>query len=653
MNPNSCVLRARRRLGLAAVAGALLSLATPLRADLPPITPADWSATPPPRDSHASALVLYKRAEFALMDLTRQQLSSSLRQEVRLKVLDRRGFERGELEIAHSNYLRLKSLTGRTRLADGRVLPLPAEAKFDRRLSKNDQVWVTAVAFPGVEVGAILEYEASFLFDSILFLEPWYLSDRAPVLYSEVVFDLPKSLQARTWGRDPFQAGVQTEKSNSQRGVRLRAWARNLPGIPAESFGAPFEDLATQFGLVTTAYSDEYQLYRLLETWQTACALIHEQEYSPARNKDRGVKQKARELAGKAATPEAKAQAIYAFVRDQLRNEEAPGVTLAVESTLEKVLADGSGDSAEKGLLLQAMLDAVGVPAKLVWANERHTGLVAMDVTSPAWFERVLVAVELGAPRGRVFLDPSERGLPFGWLPASLEGETALLFDPKKPEPVMLPSTPAAANTRKATVSMAVDDSGALTGNGELVLAGQPAIAALTDDEPLQTTWQKWLDERFPGFRIEKLQVTPTPDAAEVKVRWTATERAEEVLGDEATVALSRPLGPLAQPLALEPALRRSPVVLPYASSDEVVYEVTYPQGWRVQGEPPGAVSSNDTGSLRVDVEVDPAARKVRYRRKLDLTLRELRTPAAYEHLRSLFAAVERNDAQGLALARD
>src|SRR4029078_6501451 len=108
----------RRFLATAGVVLGLVSVTTSLRGELPPLTPEDWAAKPPASDAHASTLMLFKRAELQLMDLTRQQLSSSLREEVRLKVLDRRGLERGELEIRHSSYLRLKSLSGRTRLSD-------------------------------------------------------------------------------------------------------------------------------------------------------------------------------------------------------------------------------------------------------------------------------------------------------------------------------------------------------------------------------------------------------------------------------------------------------------------------------------------------------------------------------------------------------
>ncbi|HEV8631099.1 MAG TPA: DUF3857 domain-containing protein [Thermoanaerobaculia bacterium] len=650
----------RRRCGPVAQPGGILLTATVLlvgalagatagRADLPPISAADFAATAPASDPHAATLVLFKRAEFRLRDLSRQEQSSSLTEEVRLKVLDRRGLERGELEIPHSRSLRLDSLTGRTRLADGRVVPLSKAAKYERRLSANHKTWVTAVAFPAVEVGAILEYEASFFFDSFLVLEPWYLSDTAPVVYSEVEFVVPNSLKARTWGRDAFQVGVQTEQSLTPTGMRVRAWAKNLPAVPDEALSLPFEDLATQYGILTTAYQSFEQVEVLFETWQSACKLIDDWYYDHARNRDKGVKQKAREVVGALREPRQQAEALYRFVRDQIHNEDDPGVTLADDTTLEKVLAEASADSAEKALLLQDLLAAARIESRLVWANERPTGLVVPDLPNPAWFERVLVAVELGG--ARVYLDPSQPGLPFGWLSAEVEGETAVLFDTKKPELLTLPVRAADANRRGVSLVLTIDGEGRASGDGELVLGGQQAVAALNDPEPLDKTWQKWLADRLPGFTVSALQVTPNAELPEVKLHWSLSQRAEEVLGDEVTLTPSRPLGPLSQPLALDVRQRTTPVLLPFAGSDEVSFDVTYPAGWRVDSGPVGAMTSSDVGSLRVEVHADETARTMHYHRRLDVIKREARSADEYTHLRALYAAAEKSDAQAVALA--
>jgi hypothetical protein len=635
-----------------ATALALLAGVAPLRAALPPLTDADWAAKAPASEPKAPTVVLYKRAELRLRDLQKQEASSQLHVEQRIKVLTSEGLHGGEIELPHGREFRLDALHGRTVLPGGRELPLDATTKFERRVSKRSGTWVTAVAFPGVEVGAILELEADFRFDSILFLEPWYLSDSSPVLYSEVEYDVPKSLQALTWGKDPFQAGVQTEKSLGVQGFRFRAWAKNLPGVPREPFGPPFADLATQYGILTTAYSDAYQLTKLFESWQTTCAFVEERFYGPARRKDHGVAARARELVVAAKDPRQKAEAIYRFVRDQVRTRSDAGVLLAPDSTLEKVLADASGDYAEKGLLLQAMLDKVGIASHLVWANERSSGLARMDVPNPVWFERALVAAEL--PSGRVYLDPTEPSLPFGTLLADEEGSEAVLVDPHKPEVITLPALPAESNRRGATLALAIDGEGQVRGTGELVLSGQHAMRALAGSEPtkLVDEWTKWLQERFRGYDVSAVHVVAAPAGGELRVTWSMAQRAEDVLGDEVTLLPSRPLGPLVQPLTLPAQERLTPVVLPFPDRDEVTIELTYPTGWKVEALPAAMTIDSKVGGLTVQASNDAEKRTVRFARRLDVTLREGEGRGDYAQLRAFYDQVAKQDALALGLAR-
>lgn len=641
-------LRVRRFIAFAAA----LSLTASARAALPALSQADWGTKAPADDPKASLVVLFRRGELTLMDPRRRGISSSLHLEQRLKVLTTEGLHGGELEIAHSDRFRLQSLTGRTLLPDGRVLPLPADAKFERRLSSRAKSKVTAVAFPGVEVGSIVEYEAVLRFESVFMLEPWYLSAESPVVYSEVVFDVPKSLQAGTWGRDPFQVGIETETTRDMKGMRLRAWARNLPAVPSEPAGPPFEDLATQYGIITTGYLDNSGGLQLFDNWVHTCQRIQEWDYTPARDKDHGVKQRARELAGRIADSRLKAEALYRFVRDQIRNEHDPGVMLEEDANLAQVLSSGGGDSAEKALLLQAMLEAVGLDTHLVWANERSTGIALLELPNPAWFERVLVAVDL--PAGRVFLDPSEPELAFGVLAADVEGSKALLFDTKLPEVIALPSLPAEANRRSATLKLALDGEGRVGGTGEIVFGGQHAVSAIARAVEAErvATWQRWLEGRLPGFRIEAVEASAAIESTEMRLSWRMTQHDDEVLGDEVTLSPSRPLGPVIQDFALPPSQRVTPVVLPFADRDELTLELSFPEGWRVEALPAATGMKNDAGVLHVSAVADLEGRVVRYERRLDVIARESGGREAYAKLQALYAAAERQDAKALSLAR-
>ncbi|MFL6237238.1 MAG: hypothetical protein ACJ76N_29200, partial [Thermoanaerobaculia bacterium] len=115
----------------------------------PPITAEERALTSVPGEPNAPAVMLFKKGEFLMAGYGRfiGSLASHLRVQARVKILTEAGKSNGEIEIVHSGALRLQSFSGRTVLPDGRVQPVPADAKFLRRTSKSSKTYVTSVAF--------------------------------------------------------------------------------------------------------------------------------------------------------------------------------------------------------------------------------------------------------------------------------------------------------------------------------------------------------------------------------------------------------------------------------------------------------------------------------------------------------------------------
>ncbi len=592
-----------------------------------------------------------------MLDLASHEVSSRLSVEWRVKILTEEGKSQGEIEIEHSDDTRLSGFAGRTVLPDGTVVPVPADAKFVRRLSKNRNLYVTAVAFPAVAVGAILDFHYDLRFDSIFYLEPWYFASRLPVLHSEITYQIPNSLGVQTWGRDPYSVGIQSEKTSTLRGTRLKTWADRLPPVPREPYAFPFEDLAAQVSVIPTGLSTGGPPRPLLDNWADTSALLFE-TYDEARRGNGDAKRRARELVAaveKTAGPGQRPQAevLYRFVRDQVvTTNPLGGVVLGADNPVDAVLVKG-GNSVRKALLLIAMLDAVKIPARPVWAAGRDGGTVDLRLANPNWFDRVLVAAEIDGKR--VYLDPAAAGLGFGQLPADLEGTTALLPDKKKPEPVVLPETPAEQNGRHATLQLAVDDKGAVSGTGSLLLSGhraQERIAWKDSPEKTADAWKEWLGKIYKDFTISAVQVTESPEEPKISIRWTMAERPEEVLGDQVSLSPSQPLGPAAQPFKVKAVLRRSPIRFEFADRGEVEVTLTWPAGWTVGTHPEAVRAENDAGAFTAELEVKEAERALTYRRRLEIRQRQFVKQDACERVSALFDAAEKSDAQGLVLVR-
>ncbi|HBL25984.1 MAG TPA: hypothetical protein DD490_04025, partial [Acidobacteria bacterium] len=338
--------------------------------EFPPVTDAERALTAVPGEPNAPAVVLFKKSEFLMMGYgTQGQISSSFLVEVRTKILTEEGKNLGEVSIAHSDFVRLQGFQGRTVLPDGRVLPLPDDAKFERKVSTRQKRSVTSVAFPGVTVGAILDYRYELRFDSMYFLEPWYFSDELPVLHSEVTFKIPAEVRAKAWSSDPYKVGLHTESRQTTLGTEVRVWADNLPSVPDEPYGVPFVDLATQMMLLPTVYQTAYEHTELMASWESVCRLFDEL-YQKARRKEGDAAKQARGLAATGGAQQ-KAEAVFRFVRDTIETEDGEGIWGGEGSSVGKTLADRRGTTPDKALLLQTMLDAVGVSSRLVWAAGR------------------------------------------------------------------------------------------------------------------------------------------------------------------------------------------------------------------------------------------------------------------------------------------
>jgi hypothetical protein len=626
----------------------------PVAADsFPPISEEDRALASVPGEPNAPAVVLFRKSEFLMMGYGNQgQVSSRLVVQERRKILTEQGKELAEVAVAHNDSVRLNGFRGRTVLPDGRVLPLGQDARFQRKVSKRHNRKVTSVAFPGVEVGAILDYEYELRFDHFFYLEPWYLSDELPVRHAEILFKIPAEIRAQAWSRDPYKVGIHTENRRTRTGTEVRVWADNLPSVPDEPFGPPFADLASMMMMVPAAYSNGIEEVKLLESWPSVCKIVDE-IYDKARRRDGGAVKKARELAASAQGQRQQAEAVYRFVRDQVETVYESGVFLPEGSSVGKTLDQHRGNFAEKALLLQAMLGSLKMSPRLVWAANRWEGAIDPQVANPGVFDRLFVAVDLDGQR--FYLDPTDRALAFGRILSGYEGTPALLFDPKKPEVATLPESPFDRNDRRAVIDLDLDAGGRLAGKGEMAYTGHHAWERTDwqeDDAATLKGWTDWLTEEFKGFQIADVAFEEKPDDSAVRLTWTMKQREEEVLGDEASLTPSRPLGPSRQPFVQEASKRRSPVMFDYPDRDEVELRLRWPEGWKVETRPKPATSQGRVGALAVSVEVDETGRSLVYRRRLDFVLRQLGTLQLYEEARKLFDQTEKSDAETLVLVR-
>lgn len=612
-------------------------------AAFPDITPEELALKTVPGAPNAAAVTLFRKAAFRIGDGMDGE-SSTFLVRVRRKILSEQGKRYGETVVHHSNYWRLKSFEGRTVLPGGKVVPLPNDAVFRRQVSKSDKIFETVVAFPAVEVGAILDFQYEIKIDSIFMLEPWVLQEEVPVLYSEIVYEVPTAISAATWMSDPMKLGLKTEQTKTLKGTTLKVWGKDLPDVPSEPFGLPFADMASRFMLVPTRVAGGADLFK---SWASTCDLFGS-FYDASLARGRAAEAKAKTLAGTGTKAE-KARTLYRFVRDQIKTDDGVGVFVGDGSTVDTTLNASHGSGIEKALLLIEMLRAVKIDAQPVWVAYRSSGRIDLSLPNPQWFEQTIVAAKIDDRW--IFLAPFDRDLAYGALPPGFEGTAALLFDRKKPEPIILPETPFEGNARRARLELTVGDDGRVTGQGTLTLTGHHAWESSHQEEGAAKaleSWQDWLTKRFPGYAVAEVKVDEKLDERKIDLSWTLAERPEEVLGDEVTLRPNRPFGPVTQPFASP--VRRSAVLLDYADRDEQELVVHWPKGFKLDARPADVERQSAAGALSAKLEVQEGS--LTYRRRFDLPQKNYNSKALFDDLKALYAEAEKNDVQTLVLVR-
>lgn len=634
----------------AAAAGPSAGLAEPVSAwGFPDLDPAHQRLETLPAYPGAPAVVLVKRGELRLAP-PGSPLPSTLDVAVRIKVLTVAGKAYGQVALGHGPGLELVGFEGRTIRADGTVIAVPEAAVFRQDLGGARAS--ASVAFPAVEVGAVVDYRFRLAWGAPVFPQTWTFDDRIPTLRSELVYDQPPGIELRHHLRDTGRARFEVEENAlAGGGRRVTIRLENAPPVPDEPYGFPFADLAHAAWIVTERVAVGSDSRPLHADWGAVVAGF-QPGYDSARRFSRQAQRQARRLAAGAA-PAAAAAAIFRFVQAEVEVADA-GLVARAETTVDAVLRQRRGNSAEVALLLAAMLEAADIPSSLVWAADWRDGMPWLEVTRPGWFSKVLVRATVG---GRsVDLDPSDRRLPAGRLAPVNEGTDALLLDAAGPRVISLAQTPADASTRHAEVDFALDSGGRLSARGSLVLTGHHAWYFLRRRDSAEKTaegWRQWLADRFAGFAVEMPEVVEQVDPQRVAIAWSMHQHAADVLGDEVTLMPGLPLGPIEQRYSLAPADRQTPVRVSFADRDELIVHLAWPPGWQLELMPAALDDVTPAGGAAAAVEVDETARQLTYRRALWIGGTVFFPGAEYGGLRELYAAMERHDAQPIVLYRD
>lgn len=598
----------------------------------------------------APAVVLFHNSSIVLSP----KGSSSHREEhVRVKILAEEGKEYGSVRIPSSEYHRLRDLEARTISPDGTEVPLAKDAVFEKTYSAYYRQQLTTFAMPNVSVGSIIEYKYSIYFDRALTFWEIYFQDELPILSREVSFEKPHRYEFNANYIDPAGGKPTRETHESRKALIVTYSASNMAPVPDEPFRPPFVDLSARVQFVPRViYIGGQGTTPLSRSWKNLADVFKKYIYEDFVKGSKRTRARAKELVAGLSTDEERAAAVYRFVRDEIATDPSTSISVG-DTTSDRVLEEGEGTPTEKALVLQTMLAAVDIDSSLGWTNLRADGDIHLEFPGISRLGRTLVVMN---PDGeRIFLDAADPDAAFGYLQPELENVLCLLLAGEKPDWVRTPELSDEDSRRAARIDLQVEDGGRIVGSGELTLTGHHAWRYLNwKDTPdaAAAAWTEWLADRHPGYDINETKVTESVDDGHIAVTWVLAQRAEEVLGDEATIRLAAPLALQANPFTLEVEERQTKVFLSFADQEEVETHVVWPESWQIDIEPRWKNAGSLTGKIATELEVDAEARTLHAKRTFTQTSREVAPNWVYGELRQIYQICVENDAETLVLAR-
>jgi hypothetical protein len=329
---------------------------------------------------------------------------------------------------------------------------------------------------------------------------------------------------------------------------------------------------------------------------------------------DAQVRDLAAKLTRGKATRDAKVEALFDFVADDIRYVNYVSGEWWLPNRPQQLLARREGDCDDKALLLITLLKAVGIDADEVMVQTRLTGepsvLRAPGAAVPIFDHGI---AHLPGPGGGTYLDATSPQSRLGPLP-SMDARAVALRMTGAADVVELPASSPNDHGVDATWAITLSPDGSADLDGQDKASGDDAFWMRTYlTEPGSRA--QWMEDHLVGSWFSTVQVDKKVDfdgslphgGALVKWRARSTGLARKE-GPELVLALS-PVQTLASRLA--PLVKRTlPVWLPphVAPREEShTFRVVAPKGWAFEALPQGGEAPGGPfGRARLDVSRDP-----------------------------------------------
>lgn len=654
------------RFFLLVVIAALPLLATSQKMKWGKVSEKDLAMSVYPADSSAAAAVLGDYG-YVSFDITLDGIFQRYERHRRIKILNQAGYDYANVRIARwKEYEKFLELKAQIHLPNGEKIKLRNSDFFTE--DRNDDVEVTKFTFPQLTEGAIIEYSYIIQDETFTSLPEWYFQEAIPVRYSEYRTFIPEWFQYVSVSQSPATyttreseveartVNLPSRTSDYRREGRLtvttdlsgmannriqvnfnrtRLAMKDVPAYREEPYMTAIDDFLPQVNMqLATIKWPNATPKNQLNSWEALAKELLEFDGFGAqylrKGKHKNLSATFAPILAEVETPAEKVERIYSELNRRVRWDGTH--RLFTNSSLDKVLTNGEGNTAELNLMLLALLGDAGIEAYPVLLSTRDNGRINEYYPLVNQFDHFMVLANLGEEAGGfVWLDAGNPARPIGLPRVDALNHRGWLVDETVQQFVDI----IAPASKQATIGlMTLDPSGKLSGTINCKMEGYSAVNGLVglaqeteEDRPMVSQ----LMRQYPEARISNFSAEP--EAGTLQVSADCIIPAAEVIDDYMYI---RPLLlPMIEQELFALAKREYPVDIPYGTSERFVLQLTVPENYAVEELPASQkVSLTEDGAVTFNYSVNPVGSLLVINIAFDFG-RLLFAPEEYEYLKS------------------
>lgn len=388
-----------------------------------------------PKDSAATAAILYKKGNARIEFNETDGFILATDVETRIKIYKKDGYEYANQQVPYyldgsSREMVTFSDAYTYNLLNGKVekVKVKSDGFFDEEVNKYRGR--KKIAFPNVKEGSIIEYKYTVRTKNIGWMPDWAFQEEIPVNYSQFSTSVPeyyvfnirqkgyifpkiaveknhKSIMFTEKEREGFYV-VQTNFSTSKVDYLETKTTYLLENVPAMKS----EDFVNNINNYRASVEQELSMIKypnapikvLSHDWESVAKTIYDfDSFGPELNKTGYFEDDLKPLLANAKTAEEKIMIVLNFAKSKVKWNDFMGYS--AEKGVRKAYKEGTGNIGDINLMLTAMLRYSGLDANPVLVSTRSNGISIFPNRTA--FNYVIAEVE--TPAGKVLLDASDK----------------------------------------------------------------------------------------------------------------------------------------------------------------------------------------------------------------------------------------------------